>query len=122
MVQKGNYIGYGNFSRFLDPKPPAAPPAPSHQPTNPTPKVLTMTALHLYLRILPALVIFNITTSFSPLMKPDNAHGRICRESGNCPLHMTQFDVETKRELYNIENSSWTSPQWNWGSAIGTLE
>ena len=84
--------------------------------------LMTMTALHLYLHILPALVIFNIATSFSPFIKPDSAQGRICRESGNCPLHMTQFDVETKRELYNIENSSWSSPQWNWGSAIGTHE
>ena len=33
---------------------------------------------------------------------------------------MTQVDAEISRQLYNIKDSSWTSPKWNWGSARGT--
>ena len=35
-------------------------------------------------------------------------------------IKMSLAHHETAKEIYNVPNSGWSSPQWNWGSAQGT--
>ena len=46
---------------------------------------------------------------------------RVSTINKHTTLSMTSYEIsETEKIIYNIPNSGWSSPQWNWGSAIGT--
>ena len=72
-----------------------------------------------------SLQLFTIVIlSFITIKETQSFHSPVCRVSTinrHTALSMTSYEVsETRKTIYNIPNSGWSSPQWNWGSAIGT--
>ncbi|KAL7468137.1 hypothetical protein ACHAXS_008356 [Conticribra weissflogii] len=53
---------------------------------------------------------------------PHHLHPKISKSSplSFLPSTALQMNSNRKQHLYGIPNSTWKSPQWNWGSAMGT--
>ncbi|KAL3787179.1 hypothetical protein HJC23_010189 [Cyclotella cryptica] len=89
---------------------------------------MTATSQLLWSSFIMVCCILPLSDSFSPVVT-ERRRTRIdiinrFRPSVRPHLYMTSsssnIDTETTKELYNIKNSSWSSDQWNWGSAVGT--
>jgi hypothetical protein len=77
-------------------------------------------------RLLPILLILlatSLSQGFNHLTQRVGGGVKVCRTSSNDQTTrlLMSYDVEneTKRQLYNIKNSSWKSNEWNWGYARG---
>jgi hypothetical protein len=80
-----------------------------------------MTATARLLPILLILLATSLSQGFNPLTQRVVGSRKASRtsESNNQMRMSYDVDNETKRQLYNIKDSSWKSKEWNWGYARG---